>query len=100
MFCKTVTINVWSSYQHTIDSQLLTHQKLILIICYDVSGFFDKEVLSDALQELYNIDVDPKVCRRFHKLNESTRVRVRTGCGYSDWGEVGIGRRYRPKTES
>ena len=64
-------------------------KKLIILICYDISGFFDKELLSDAVDELYSINVDFKVCRLFFKLNEDTRVRVRTGCGYSDWGEVG-----------
>ena len=27
-------------------------KKLIILICYKISGFFDKEVLSDAVQEL------------------------------------------------
>ena len=60
-------------------------KKVIIMIRYKISGFFDKEVLSDAVQELYSINTDPKVCiRLFHKLNESTRVRVRTSCGYSE----------------
>ena len=59
------------------------------LICYDISGFFDKEVLSDAVDELYSIDLDTKVCILFFKLNEVTRVRVRTRCSYSNWGEVG-----------
>ena len=31
---------------------------------------------------------DPKVYRLFYNLNEYTKVRVWTGCLYSDWGEV------------
>ena len=43
----------------------------------------------DAMNELHSIHVDPRAYRLFYILNEATRVRVRTGCGYSDWGEVG-----------
>ena len=62
---------------------------MIILVCYDISGFFDKEVLADVVEELHSIGVDPKAERLFYKLNEATRVKVRTGCGDSEWGEVG-----------
>ena len=41
------------------------------------------------MQELASAQVDPKAYRLFFKLNEATRIQVRTGCGYSDWEEAG-----------
>ena len=73
----------------SVIARSVMQKKLIVLVCYDISGFFDKEVLVDAMDELYNIGVDPRAYRLFYGLNEATRVRVRTGCGYSDWGEVG-----------
>ena len=61
---------------------------MIILVCY-TSGFLDKEVLADVVEELHSIGVDPKAERLFYKLNEATRVKVRTGCGDSEWGEVG-----------
>ena len=72
-----------------IARNVIMQKKLIVLVCYDITGFFDKEVLADAMNELHSIHVDPRAYRLFYRLNESTRVRVRTGCGYSDWGEVG-----------
>ena len=46
-------------------------------------------MLADVVEELHSIGVDPKAERLFYKLNEATRVKVRTGCGDSEWGEVG-----------
>ena len=67
----------------------LQEKKMIILVCYDISGFFDKDVLADVVEELHSIGVDPKAERLFYKLNEATRVKVRTGCGDSEWGEVG-----------
>ena len=35
------------------------------------------------------IRVDLKAQRLFYKLNKDTKVKVRTGCGDSEWGKVG-----------
>ena len=67
----------------------IMQKKIIILVCYDISGFFDKEVLSDVMSELYSIGVDPRAYRLLHGLIESTRVRVRTGCSYSELGKVG-----------
>ena len=70
-------------------SKYMVERKMIILACYDISGFFDKEVLVDVMDELHSIGVDPRAWRLFHKLNADTRIRVRTGCGDSGWGEVG-----------
>ena len=62
---------------------------MIILICYDISAFFDKEVLGDLLDELNCIGVDPRALRLFYQLNKNTKVRIRTGAGDSAWGEVG-----------
>ena len=59
------------------------------LVCCDIKGFFAKEVLGDVMDELHNIGVDPRAQRLFYKLNKATKVKVRTGCGDSEWGEVG-----------
>ena len=64
-------------------------KKKIVLIPYDISKFFDKEVLLDAMQELHSIGVDPRAYRLFYKLNKNTRIKVRTGCGDSEYEEVG-----------
>ena len=33
---------------------------MIILVCYDISGFFDKEVLADVVVELHSIGVGPK----------------------------------------
>ena len=64
-------------------------KKMIILVCYDICGFFDKEVLGDLLEEMHSIGVDSKAQRLFLKLNKNTKVRVRTGAGDSEWSDVG-----------
>ena len=73
----------------SVIGKYIYEKKMIILVCYDISGFFDKEVLGDVMDELHSIGVNPRAQRLFYKLNEATRVKVRTGCGDSEWGEVG-----------
>jgi hypothetical protein len=41
------------------------------------------------MDELYHANIDPKAYRLFFLLNQRTKIRVRTGCGYSAWEEAG-----------
>ena len=41
------------------------------------------------MQELHDIGVDPRAYRLFYKLNEGCKIWVWTGCGYSEWSDVG-----------
>ena len=61
----------------------------MIFVSNDVSKFFDKEVLVDCMQELAKAQVDPRAYRLFYKLNKDTKIRVRTGCGFSQWEEAG-----------
>ena len=43
------------------------------------------------MSELYKTKVDARAYRLFFLLNQNTRIRVRTGCGLTDWEEAGDG---------
>ena len=51
--------------------------------------FFDKEVIFDVMGELYNCDIDPKLCILWYKLNEETVIKVETATGMSKEGRAG-----------
>ena len=63
--------------------------KLMMLQTYDISKFFDKEVFEDVMNTLYEMNVDSKAYRTWAKLNENTRIRVKTGTGYTDWSDEG-----------
>jgi hypothetical protein len=61
----------------------------IIIQCWDISKFFDKEMIEDALLTCYKRDVNPKAVRLWAKLNENTKIKVKTGVGESESVDVG-----------
>ena len=61
----------------------------ILIQCWDISKFFDKEMIEDALLTCYKRNVNPKAIRLWAKLNGNTEIKVRTGVGESESVNVG-----------
>ena len=63
--------------------------KMLLAQCYDVSKFFDKEMIEDAVLVCYKRGVDPKAIRLWYKLNNKTQIKVKLPCGVSEAGEVG-----------
>ena len=63
--------------------------KLLVINFYDLSKYFDKEMIEDAVITCWRRKADIKAIRLWHKLNENTRIQVKTGAGLSDYGEVG-----------
>ena len=63
--------------------------RLIMLQAFDISKFFDKEVLEDVMNTLHEIGIDGKAYRTFYKLNKNTNIRVRTGVGYSERSDEG-----------
>ena len=63
--------------------------KLLIINFYDLSKYFDKEMIEDAVITCWKRKADLKAVRLWYKLNENTRIRVQTGAGLSDYSEVG-----------
>ena len=52
-------LNRWW-YPKAIKQLNQEEKRLIILICYDISGFFDKEVLSDLLDEIADIYIFDK----------------------------------------
>ena len=63
--------------------------KVTILQAYDISKFFDKEVLEDAMNTMHELGINGKAYRTWCKLNRNTRIRVKTGVGYTDWSEEG-----------
>ena len=63
--------------------------KMMMLQTYDISKFFDKEVLEDVMNTLYELKVDMKAYRTWFLLNKNTNIRVKTGVGYTEWSEEG-----------
>ena len=64
-------------------------RKLIIVKFFDISKFFDKEMMEDAIITCLKRGCDQKAVRLWYKLNENTKIRVRTGVGMSEYAEVG-----------
>ena len=54
----------------------------------DLSKYFDKEVLVDAMNELHKVDVKGKLYKLIYELNKDVRIRVRTPVGESEKKEA------------
>ena len=59
----------------------------MIVQCYDVKKFFDKEMIEDGILTCFNRGADPKAIRLWHKLNDNTKIQVKTsGAGLSNVG--------------
>ena len=63
----------------------------IALQLWDLSKYFDRESLTDGLNELYRSDVRGKLYKLIYELNKDTRITVRTPVGDTDSREVGEG---------
>ena len=63
--------------------------KKVVLQLYDISKFFDKEMMEDAVLTCVKRKADPKAIRLWVKLNANTKIQVRTGVGMSQFGSVG-----------
>ena len=61
----------------------------LVIQLYDLSKYFDKEMVEDAILTCISRKADPKAIRLWYKLNENTKIQVKTGSGMSEFAEVG-----------
>ena len=67
----------------------LKNKKMLILKLYDISKFFDKETIEDALLTCNKRGADPKAVRLWYKLNQHTQIRVKTGAGISGYSMVG-----------
>ena len=63
--------------------------KQVFIQMFDISKFFDKEQIEDAVVTCLKRGADQKAVRLWYKLNQQTKIQVRTGAGLSREGFVG-----------
>ena len=61
----------------------------LILQLFDISKFFDREVLVDGMNSLYNCDIVGKLYRLIFELNRTTNLRVQTGVGTSRAIKVG-----------
>ena len=61
----------------------------LIIETFDISKYFDSEVLSNAMSALYEAGVDGKLYRLWYELNKETEIRVKTGVGITKAATVG-----------
>ena len=66
-----------------------SERKQVILQCFDLEKYFDKENIEDAILTCYNRGADAKAVRCWFKLNQETNIRVRTGVGLSDKALVG-----------
>ena len=67
----------------------ISQRNPIIIQPSDIQKFFDKEIIEDIFLACEKRGANPKATRLWYKLNQDTRIRVRTGAGISDYTEVG-----------
>ena len=63
--------------------------KILVIKFFDLSKYFDKEMVEAAVITCMKRGADMNAVRLWYKLNENTRIQVKTGAGMSEYGEVG-----------
>ena len=61
----------------------------IFITLFDMSKYFDRECLVDCMAELYKCSIKGKLYKLIFRLNEHTRIRVRTPVGLTDVEDTG-----------
>ena len=63
--------------------------KQVVVQCYDIQKFFDKEMIEDGVLTCLRRGAGVPAVRLWYKLNEDTRIKVRTAAGVTAAGEVG-----------
>ena len=60
-----------------------------ILTLIDIQKFFDKQNLVDAMDSLFESGVNEKCYRIWYKLNQNTKISVRTGAGCTEIGYAG-----------
>ena len=56
----------------------------VFIQIFDVSKYFDKEVLKDAMDTLYKCGIKGKLYRLWYEMYRDSQIRVKTAAGTSE----------------
>ena len=68
-----------------------SYDRAVLLQLWDISKFFDREHLRDAMDVLYNRGTRGKLYRLLFELNKNTIVKVRTAVGDTEEEDTGEG---------
>ena len=69
---------------------LYNYLEIPLFISYwDISKYFDKEILRDAMDTLYQAGIRGKLYRLWYMLNKDTQIRVKTSFGLTEIAATG-----------
>jgi hypothetical protein len=69
----------------------LQYDKAVILSMWDVSKFFDRESLSDCMNELYKSNVKGKLYRLLFEMNSNTKISIQTPVGITDESDTGEG---------
>ena len=64
-------------------------KKQVILQCFDLEKYFDKENIEDAILSCFKRGADPKAIRCWFKLNKETNIQVKTSVGLSKKATVG-----------
>ena len=67
------------------------YDQAVILQLYDISKFFDREHLRDAMDVLYSRGTRGKLYRLLYELNKNTIVKVKTAVGDTDEEDTGEG---------
>jgi hypothetical protein len=73
-----------SEHLFVIKSTMALYEQLdipLILQTFDISKYFDSEVLKDAMAALYEAGVNGKLYRLWFELNRETEIKVKTGVG-------------------
>ena len=65
------------------------NKQKVILQSYDVSKFFDKERMEDGILACQKRGADPKATRLWYKMNEKTKIKVKTAAGETETEDVG-----------
>ena len=71
----------------TVKSVLSLYSQLnlpVFLKLFDLSKYFDKEILKDAMDTLFEYGVRGKLYRLWYELNRDAQIKVKTGAGMTD----------------
>ena len=61
----------------------------LFVSYWDISKYFDKEILREAMDTLYQAGIRGKLYRLWYMLNKDTQIRVKTSFGMTDVAATG-----------
>ena len=69
----------------------LHYNRAIILSMWDVSKFFDREALTDCMNELFKNEIKGKLYRLLFQMNKNTRISVQTPVGPTEDRDTGEG---------